>query len=248
MITRRVVMLMSLYRCNGIVLRTYPLGESDRIISFITDTNGKVRAVAKGIRKTKSRIGARLEPGAQVSLLIFQARGDLDIVSQADTINPHKRIREDLDRLTHAASLLEAVDLVSQEGQSDSQLYKMLSGALNALDEADSALIVAAFYWRLLAHEGFEPSLDMCVRCGTTEDLAGFDAPGGGALCRRDAVGSRVSKDAMRLLRMIVDGQVAAALREETTPATFEVEKLATSALESVLERRLKAGRVLDRG
>jgi DNA repair protein RecO (recombination protein O) len=239
---------VSLYRCNGIVLRTYPLGESDRIVSFITDTNGKVRAVAKGIRKTKSRIGARLEPGAHVSLLIFQSRGDLDIVSQADTINPHRRIREDLDRLTHAASLLEAVDLLAQEGQADSQLYKMLAGALNALDEADSPLIVAAFYWRVLAYEGFEPSLDVCVRCGSSDDLAGFDAAGGGVLCRRDSVGSRVSKDAMRLLHMIVDGQVSAALKEPSSPATYEVEKLATSAMEFVLERKLKAGRVLDKG
>jgi DNA repair protein RecO (recombination protein O) len=239
---------MSLYRCNGIVLRTYPLGEADRIVSFITDTRGKVRAVAKGVRKTKSRIGARLEPGTQVSLLMFQSRGELDIVSQADTINPHRKIREDLDRLTHAASLLEAVDLLSQEGQEDSKLYGMLAGALNALDTADSALIVAAFYWRVLAHEGFEPSLDVCVRCGAEDDLAGFDAPGGGVLCRRDAAGSRVSAEALRLLRMIVDGQVGAALREPASPATYEVEKLATAALESVLERRLKAGRVLDRG
>lgn len=239
---------MSLYRCNGVVLRTYPLGEADRIISFVTDTNGKVRAVAKGIRKTKSRIGARLEPGTHVSLLIFKARGDLDIVSQADTINPHKHIRADLDRLTHAASLLEAVDLVSQEGQTDSQLYRMLVGALKSLDEADSPLMVSAFYWRVLAHEGFEPSLHTCVRCGSTEDLAGFDPAGGGALCRRDAVGSRISKEALRLLRMIVDGQVTAVLREPATPATYEVEKLATAALEHVLERRLKAGRVLDRG
>jgi DNA repair protein RecO (recombination protein O) len=239
---------MSLYRCNGIVLRTYPLGESDRIVSFVTDTRGKVRAVAKGVRKTKSRIGARLEPGTQVSLLIFESRGDLDIVSQAETIAPHRRIREDLDRLTHAASMLEAIDHLSQEGQGDSKLYAMLAGALNALDEADSPLIVAAFFWRVLAHEGFEPSLDVCVRCGSTDDLAGFDAAGGGALCRRDAVGSRISQEALRLLRMIVGGQVSAALREPQGPATYEVEKLATQAMESTLERRLKAGRVLDRG
>jgi DNA repair protein RecO (recombination protein O) len=239
---------MTLYRCNGVVLRTYPLGESDRIVSFVTDTRGKVRAVAKGVRKTKSRIGARLEPGSQVSLLMFQSRGELDIVSQADTINPHRKIREDLDRLTHAASMLEAVDLLSQEGQEDSRLYSMLVGALNALDAADSALIVAAFYLRVLAHEGFEPSLEHCVRCGASEDLVGFDAAGGGVLCRKDAVGSRVSRDALRLLGLIVDGQVTAALREPASPATYEVEKLATAALESVLERRLKAGRVLDRG
>ncbi len=214
----------------------------------MTDTNGKVRAVAKGIRKTKSRIGARLEPGAQVSLLIYQGRGELDIVSQADTIDFHRHIRDDLDRLTHAASMLEAVDLLAQEGQSDPRLYSMLAGGLRALDEADSPLMIAAFFWRVLAHDGYEPSLDSCVRCGSTEDLAGFDAAGGGVVCRRDAIGLRISQEALRLVRLIVDGQVSVALREPQSPATFEVERLATLALEHVLERRLKAPRVLDRG
>jgi DNA repair protein RecO (recombination protein O) len=239
---------VSLYRCNGIVLRTYPLGEADRIVSFMTDTNGKVRAVAKGVRKTKSRIGARLEPGAQVSLLIYAGRGELDIVSQADTIEFHRHIRDDLDRLTHAASMLEAVDLLAQEGQADPKLYTMLARGLSALDDADSPLMVAAFFWRVLGHEGYEPSLDVCVRCGSTEDLAGFDAAGGGAVCRRDAVGLRASVEALRLVRLIVEGQVSAALREPESPATHEVEKLATTAMEHVLERRLKAPRVLDRG
>ena len=128
------------------VLRTYPLGEADRIISFITDNRGKVRAVAKGIRKTKSRIGARLEPMAHVSLLMYEGRGELEIVSQAETIEPHRRIREDLDRLTHAAAMLEAVDLVAQERQPDQRLYNMIVGALRSLDEQDSPLMMAAFY------------------------------------------------------------------------------------------------------
>ncbi len=239
---------MSLYRCNGIVLRTYPLGEADRIVSFMSDSNGKVRAVAKGIRKTKSRIGARLEPGAQVSLLMYAGRGELDIVSQAETIDFHPNIRTDLDRLTRAASMLEAVDLLAQEGQPDPRLFTMLAGALRSLDTADSPLMVAAFYWRVLAHEGYEPSLDVCVRCGSTEDLVGFDPAGGGVVCRRDGVGLRVSGEALALLSLIVDGQVSVALKEPESPTTHEVERLATVAMEHVLERRLKAPRVLDRG
>ena len=97
---------MGLYRTNAIVLRTYKLGEADRIVSMITDTHGKVRAVAKGVRKTKSRIGARLEPMSHVALLMYQGRGDLDVVSQADSIEQFRAIREDLDRLTHASASL----------------------------------------------------------------------------------------------------------------------------------------------
>jgi DNA repair protein RecO (recombination protein O) len=239
---------VSLYRCNGVVLRTYPLGEADRIISFITDTHGKVRAVAKGIRKTKSRIGARLEPMAHVSLLMYEGRGELEIVSQADTIEPHRHIREDLDRLTHAAAMLEAVDLVAQERQADPRLYQMIVGALRSLDQRDSPLMVAAFYWKLLAHEGYEPSLDECVRCGGTEDLVGFDPVAGGVTCRADTLGVRVSDEARELMGMILGGQLNIALAQPVGPATHEVERLATAALEHTLERRLKAGRVLDKG
>ena len=123
---------MSLYRCNAVVLRTYKLGEADRIISMLSDVKGKVRGVAKGVRKTKSRIGARLEPLTHVSLLMFAGRGDLDIVSQAETIEPFRAIREDLDRLTKATALLEAVDHVAVEGQHDERLFKMLVGALRS--------------------------------------------------------------------------------------------------------------------
>ena len=238
---------MGLFRCRGIVVRTYKLGEADRIISFVTDTHGKVRAVAKGIRKTKSRIGARLEPLSNVSLLIYEGRGDLDIVSQAESIEQYKAIREDLDRLTHATALLEAVDLLSVEGQRDERLYLMLGGALRSLNERDSALLVPAFFWKLLAHEGYEPSLDECVRCGSSTDLVGFDPAAGGVTCRGCTIGSRVSDDAIELMRRILGGQLASALREPPSAVTHEVERLATASIEHQLERRLRAGRPLDR-
>lgn len=239
---------MGLYRCRGIVLRTYKLGEADRIISLCTDTHGKVRAVAKGVRKTKSRIGARLEPTSHASLLLYEGRGDLDVVSQAESIESFRAVREDLDRLTHATALLEAVDHVSIEGQADQRLYEMLGGALRQLNREDSPLLVPAFYWKLLAHEGYEPSLESCVRCGSEGDLVGFDAAAGGVTCRTCTIGARVSPGALDLLARILGGGLAGALREPASATTHEVEKLATQALEHTLERRLKAGRLLDRG
>ena len=237
---------MSLYRCDGIVLRTYKLGEADRIVSVITNTQGKVRGVAKGVRKTKSRIGARLEPMSYVSLLMFAGRGELDIVSQAETIESFRVVREDLDRLTKATALLEAVDHVSVEGQHDDRLFKMLAGALRALNAENSPMLVGAFYWKLLAHEGYEPSLDSCVRCGATEQLVGFDGAAGGVTCRACSLGAKVSPAALELLRRILTGQLSAALREPESSMVHEVERLGTIALEHTLERRLKAGRLLD--
>lgn len=237
---------MGLYRCNGIVLRTYKLGEADRIVSIVTDTHGKVRAVAKGVRKTKSRIGARLEPTSNVSLLLYEGRGELDIVSQAESIEHYRHVREDLDRLTRATALLEAVDLVSVEGQADARLYQMLAGALRSLDREDSAVLVAAFYWKLLAHEGYEPSLDACVRCGAEGEAVGFDPVAGGVTCRGCTIGARVSPSAMALMHRILEGGLASALREPEGPTTHEVERLATAALEHQLERRLKAIRTAN--
>src|SRR5437868_12807842 len=135
---------MSLYRCRGVVLRTVKLGEADRIVSFATDSHGKVRAVAKGIRKTTSRLGARLEPTTHVDLLLYQGR-ELDIVSQAETIDHFPRVRDDLDRLTHATALLEAVDHLSTERRTDERLYQMLVGGLRELNRSDSAVLVGAF-------------------------------------------------------------------------------------------------------
>src|ERR687885_2135929 len=98
---------MPLYREQGVVLRTMRLGEADRIVPLRTAGRGKVRAVAKGVRKTKSRFGGRLEPMNHLALLLYEGR-ELDIVTQADTLEQFRAIREDLDRLAKATSLLEA--------------------------------------------------------------------------------------------------------------------------------------------
>ena len=99
---------MALYRDRGVVLRTYKLGEADRIVVMLTRGHGKIRAVAKGIRKTKSRFGGRLEPASHVDLLVYEGRGDLDIVSQAETVDHFAHVRDDLERLGRAVAILEA--------------------------------------------------------------------------------------------------------------------------------------------
>jgi DNA repair protein RecO (recombination protein O) len=236
-----------LYRDEGVVLRTYKLGEADRIVVLCTRGHGKVRAVAKGVRKTKSRFGGRLEPTSHIALQLYEGR-ELDIVTQVESLDAFRGIRDDLDRIARASSMLEVVDQMAQEGHANPPLYKMLVGALRALDAHDSPLVVAGFFWKLLALEGYRPILDACAECGTTERLVAFDVDAGGVLCADHRRGSAVSPEAIELMRRILGGQLGGALNEPPSPATHEVDHLALRAVEHHLERRLRSTSVLDRG
>jgi DNA repair protein RecO (recombination protein O) len=235
---------VSLYRDVGVVLRTYKLGEADRIVVLLTRDHGKVRAVAKGVRKTKSRFGGRLEPLSHVSLLLYQGR-ELDIVSQAESLDHFRELHDDLGRLTRGIALLEAVDQVAQERQPSPRLYQMLVGALRTLATADHPLLVGAFYWKLLAAEGLQPELASCVSCGSPDALVAFDLDQGGILCRNCRRGVAISPEAVMLLRRVLGGDLAAVLQEPATPATHEVDHLAVAALEHHIERRLRAVNLL---
>ncbi len=231
---------MALYRESGVVLRAIRLGEADRIVTFMTEGRGKVRAVAKGIRKTKSRFGGRLEPTTHVALQLYEGR-ELDTVTQAETIDHFRTIREDLARVARATAVLEAVDQVAQEGESNPALYRMLVGALRALAAHDSPALVGAFYWKLLSQEGFHPLLDDCASCGSQGPFVAFDLSQGGVLCRACRRGQPVSVEAVALVARMLGGHLAAVLAEPPSPATAEVESLATRAVEHHIERRLKS-------
>ena len=236
---------MALYRDQGIVLRTYKLGEADRIVSFMTERHGKVRAVAKGVRKTKSKFGARLEPPTHVALQLYEGR-ELDIVTQAETVDHFRTIREDLDRLTRAVTMLEAVDQLSLEREPNPELYKMLVGGLKAIADRNSALLVAGFHWKLLALEGFRPVVERCATCGREDGLVAFDPEVGGLLCTDHRQGTRVSAEAVEMLQEILGGRLATALERPASPATHEVDQLATRVMEHHLERRLRSVGLLE--
>ena len=235
-----------LYRDTGVVLRTYKLRESDRIVVFHTAENGKVRAVAKGVRKTRSKFGARLEPMSHVRLLLYRGR-ELDIVSQAESVEPLSPMLSSLDRGSQGLAVIEAVDQLSLEREPNPQLYRMLVGVLRTIattTASASSLNVAAFYWKLLANEGMRPELDRCVRCGESEPavaLVAFDLNEGGVLCRSCRSGQAVSPGALEVMREILGGQLVAALARDESATTHEVSSLATRALEFHIERRLRA-------
>ena len=232
-----------LYRDIGVVLRTYKLRESDRIVVLHTAENGKVRAVAKGVRKTKSKFGARLEPMSHVRLQLYRGR-ELDIVTQAESVEPLAPMLSSLDRASQGLAVIEAVDQLSLEREPNVQLYRMLVGVLRTIATSPSPLNVAAFYWKLLANEGMRPELDRCLRCGETEpgvQFVAFDLNEGGVLCRTCRSGQSISPGALTILREILGGQLVRALAREESPVTHEVSALATQALEFHIERHLRA-------
>ncbi|HYI61895.1 MAG TPA: DNA repair protein RecO [Acidimicrobiales bacterium] len=235
-----------LYRDHGVVLRTYKLGEADRIVVLMTEHHGEVRAVAKGARRTKSRFGARLEPPTHAVVQLYHGRSELDTVTQADTVDHFRALRDDLQGLGRAMTMLEATDQVALEREPNAALYRLLVGALRTLAARPSPLVVAGFLWKLLALEGVAPVLDHCVVCGAPDRLVAFDLSEGGAVCRDDRRGQPLSPPALALLRDVLGGRLGAALDAPVTPATAEVDRLAVRAVEHHLERRLRSVGVLD--
>jgi DNA repair protein RecO (recombination protein O) len=238
---------VALYRDQGVVLRSIKLGEADRIVTIFTQAHGKIRAVAKGVRKTHSRFGARLEPTSHIALQCYEGR-ELDIVTQVETIDANRTIREHFGALTHAISMLESVDSVSVDRERNLALYRMLVGGLRTMNENPSPMIAPAFYWKVLSLEGFHPMLDACAHCGSsTEPLIAFALGEGGAICRNcaPAVGIRILPRTLELLRRIFDRGLREVLAEPAGPATQEVERLGISALEFHLERRLRSASLL---
>jgi len=233
------------YRDSAVVLRTYKLGEADRIVVLLTRGRGKVRAVAKGVRKTRSKFGARMEPTSHVNLQIHEGRGELQLVTQADTVETFPRIRGDLDRLGRAASILEVVDQVAQEGEENEQLYQMLLGGLRTVENRDSPLVTPAFFLKLLAADGVGFQVEGCMECGREDDLVALDFVSGGLRCTEHREGVAISAGGVVLLRQILDGALSFALDQPTTAATWEVDHLAGLAMEHHLERRLKALRLI---
>jgi len=236
---------VNLYRDQGVVLRTIKLGETDRIISFLTQGHGKVRAVAKGVRKSGSRFGGRLEPTSHVALQCYRGR-ELDVVTQVETIDANRALREHYGCLTHAISMLEATDQVAQEREANPALYRMLVGALRTLAARRGPLVAPAFLLKLMALEGLEPMLDCCVGCGIEEPLVAFGFIEGGAQCPSCRTGVSLSSDALDALRQIFGGQLALALEAPASVTTAELDTLATRLFEAHFERKLRSIALLE--
>jgi DNA repair protein RecO (recombination protein O) len=177
-----------LYRDEAVVLRTHKLGEADRIITLLTRHHGRVRAVAKGVRRTTSRWGSRLEPFTHVDLQLAEGRS-LDTITQAETLEPfHSRLGLDYDRYTAGTVMLETADrLVTEEKEPSLQHFLLLVGGLRAMAAGDHGAnqVLDSYLLRSLAVAGYAPSFDHCVGCGEEGPHRWFNPAAGGVLCPR---------------------------------------------------------------
>jgi DNA repair protein RecO (recombination protein O) len=175
-----------LYRDEAVVLRTQKLGEADRIITLLTRGHGRVRAVAKGVRRTSSRFGARLEPFSHVDVQLAEARS-LDVITQAETLEPYaSRMGADYGAYTAGTVMLETAErLVTEDKEPAVQQYLLLVGALRAICDTGRppAQVLDAFLLRSLAVAGYAPSFDGCARCGLEGPHVAFNPSAGGMLC-----------------------------------------------------------------
>jgi len=179
---------VGLYRDEAVVLRTQKLGEADRIITLLTRDTGRVRAVAKGVRRTSSRFGSRLEPFTYVDLQLAEGRS-LDVVTQAETLAPYgARIGSDYERYTAGTVMLETAErLVIEDKEPALQQFLLLIGGLRTMasGERSPAAVLDSFLLRSLSVAGYAPSFDGCARCGEEGPHRAFNPSAGGMLCSR---------------------------------------------------------------
>ena len=173
-------------KTEGIVLRSLRYGEADRILHLYTPDRGRISAIAKGVRRAKSRFGGRLEPFFRLNLVLYEGRSELLTVTSAETVAAYPRLREDARALDGAARACEAVARVFDDGDPHAGVYHLLANELALLD-GDPARAgranALAFRLKLLLAAGFAPHLAACTSCGEQEHLVGFSGAAGGVVC-----------------------------------------------------------------
>jgi DNA repair protein RecO (recombination protein O) len=242
---------VSLYRDTGVVLRVQKLGEADRIITLLTRRNGPVRAVAKGVRRTSSRFGARLEPFGHVDVQFYRGR-TLDVITQVETVEGFgSRLVGDYGRYTTGCAVLETAErLAGAEGEPVLRLYLLVVGALRALAEGQrqAPLVLDAFLLRAMAAAGWAPALTECARCGAPGPHRAFSIPAGGAVCPacRPAGAAIPSAQTLELLDALMRGDWRAA---EQAPGAVcrEGSGLVAAHLQWHLERQLRSLPLIER-
>ncbi len=235
---------MPLYKEQGIVLGAVKLAEADKIVTILTQGSGKVRAVAKGIRRTTSRFGGRLEPFTHVDLMLYQGR-NLDTITQAVILTTFPTVREDFAAYSAGETMLEAADKVAEEHEGNVRLFLLLLQGLRALETrpADPAATAEAFLLRLLALSGFAPSLSACAVCGST-DVARFSSSQGGAVCDgcSENEAQRVEPAALAWLAGLLAGELQhAGQNDHPAEVRAEARAMLYGFSEYHIDRRLRS-------
>jgi DNA repair protein RecO (recombination protein O) len=241
------------YKTQGIVLRQRKLGEADKIITIYTSQEGKVDAVAKGVRRTKSRLAGHLEPLTFGTYLLAQGR-DLDIVTQAETVEAYGNLRGDLERLSRGLYCAELVDRLTPDRHEGTPVFRLLQQTLAQLDVSPSyELAVRRFELRLLDELGYKPSLTTCSVCDSPlEPQANhWSAAVGGVVCpdcAHDSLGlSPLSLNALKMLRLLQRAPFEDAARVRVSGVlAVELEACLGEYVRYVMEREVRSARFVE--
>jgi DNA repair protein RecO (recombination protein O) len=249
-----------LYRDDAVVLRVHKLGEADRIITLLTRQHGRVRAVGKGVRRTSSKFGARLEPGSHIDVQLYTrftpeqvpvAGRGLDRIEQTESLGAFgAQVANDYPRWTAASVICETAERLTEEGEPALRLYLLVVGALRALAERehDPSLVLDAFLIRAMAASGWEPALTECAKCGDPGPHAAFNVPAGGAVCEncRPPGSARPMPASIGLMVALLGGDWTGAVASAAAPRR-EASGLIAAHLQWHLERSLRALPFVDR-
>jgi DNA repair protein RecO (recombination protein O) len=243
------------YKTEAIVLRTMDLGEADRVLTVLTPRLGKLRVIAKGVRKPRSRIGGGLQPFSDVQLVLAVGR-TFDVVTSTTVEDPHLGLQNDLHSTAAAWYVVDLADRFAEGAADSHDAFRLLAQALSALDagaEVDRDVVARWFEIALLDATGFRPELAQCIECGGDIDPEGNAyAPVAGGIvcptCRHSAHGARpVSSDALKVLRHLQRSPLVGVLRLRlATPLHREVERLLHATVSAVLERELRSRDFLE--
>jgi len=243
-----------LYNTEAVVLKKNELGEADNILTLYTPRLGKLRAVAKGVRRPKSKLGGHVELLTHSEMLLVQSQ-NLDIVTQSQTIESFLPLRDDLWRTSSALYVVELVDRFTAEGEENYPLFRLLVDTLHWLCRArHGELILRCFELRLFAYLGYQPQLQQCGGCHSSlKPVTNFFTPsGGGLLCphchNREPIVYPLSPNALKVLRFLQRSPYASVDRLRITPElSLELKQLMRGYIRYLLEREVRSAEWLDR-
>ena len=242
------------YKCSAIVLRQRKLGEADKIITLYTAEFGKVDAVAKGVRRIKSRLAGHVEPLRHTSFMLARGR-NLDIVTQVQSIESFQALRDDLNKLSHALYAAELLDRATEERSENFDLYRLLLDTLRRFTERDDLERILRYYeMRLLMQLGYKPELELCVVCGSElgeGKVVRWVASLGGAVCPsckpRDVSLRALPQESLAAMRMLQSDNATViddlVLDHETA---HDIERILRDAIHHALDQDVRSAAFLD--
>lgn len=236
-----------LYKSEAVIIRRSDLGEADKILTIFTPNFGKLRVVAKGVRKVTSRLAGHVELFTRSRMLLAKAR-NLDIVTQSETIDAYRPLHDDLSRVAHAYYVAELLDTLTPDEQENYAAYKLTADAFRLLsDDSDPDRVLRWYEMQILGYMGYSPEMTQCVECRNelTATVNAFSPALGGvicAACRRVGVGRDLSVNALKVLRLMQRNPYSAVSRLKMDGALAgEIQSVMQGYITYTLERELRS-------